>query len=82
MPAPQDIPNGEVRFCPPPMSDVADPFSRSVPESAPLGVSAVEGLKRLADRYLHDPGSQVDTLRMGLSPSGRLRVMIVVDIDT
>ncbi len=42
----------------------------------------MEGLKRLADRYLHDPGSRIDTLRMGLSPSGgRLRVTITFDID-
>lgn len=45
-------------------------------------MSAKECLKRLADRYLNDPCSQVDTLRMGLTPSGgRLRVMIVLDID-
>jgi len=42
----------------------------------------MESLIRLADRYLHDPGSRIDTLRMGLSPSGgRLRVTIVFDID-
>jgi hypothetical protein len=42
----------------------------------------MESLKRLADRYLHDPGSRIDTLHMGLSPSGgRLRVTIVFDID-
>ncbi|KAI9455944.1 hypothetical protein BJY52DRAFT_617113 [Lactarius psammicola] len=81
--APQDIQNGEVRDCPPSMPDVAGAFSRSVSEYAPLEISAMEGLKCLADRYLHDPGSQVNALRMGLSPSGgRLRVMVVVDIDT
>jgi hypothetical protein len=64
------------------MPDVTDTSSRSAPESVPPGVSAKECLKRLADRYLNDPCSQVDTLRMGLTPSrGRLRVMIVVDID-
>ncbi len=78
----QDIPNGEVGDRPQPMPDVVDPFSRSVPEFARSGMSAIEGLKRLADRYLNDPCSQVDTLHMGLSPSGgRLRVMIVLDID-
>jgi len=82
MPVPQDLPNGEVRDRPPPTPDVADPISRSVPESVPSGMLAMESLRRLADRYLHDPGSQVETLRMGLSPSGgRLRVMIVLDID-
>ncbi len=81
MPAPQDLPNNGVRDRPP-MPDVADAFSRSVPESAPSGMLAMESLKRLSDRYLHDPGSRVGALRMGLSPSGgRLRVMIVLDID-
>src|SRR6266702_2302149 len=81
---PQDIPNDGVRDRSPPMPDVADAFSRSVPESAPSTgrMSAMEGLKRLADCYLHDPGSQVDTLRMGPSPSdGQLRVVIILDID-
>ncbi|KAH8987354.1 hypothetical protein EDB86DRAFT_3082268 [Lactarius hatsudake] len=82
VPPAHDISHNRVGNCPPPMPDVADAFSRSVPEFAPSGMSAVNDLKRLADRYLHDPGSQVNTLRMGLSPSsGRLRVMIVLDID-
>jgi hypothetical protein len=39
-------------------------------------------MERLANRYLNDPGSRIDTLRVGLSPSGgRSRVMIVFDID-
>lgn len=79
-PAPQDIPNNGARDRPPPMPHVVDPLPRSVYESVP---SAAESLKRLADRYLHDPGSQVDALRVGLGPSGgrRLRVIIVLDID-
>ena len=64
------------------MPDFADPISQSVPDSPPSESVAMESLRRLADRYLHDPGSHIDTLRMGLSPSsGRLRVMIVFDID-
>ncbi|KAH9022730.1 hypothetical protein EDB83DRAFT_1993094 [Lactarius deliciosus] len=81
VPPAHDISHNGVRNRAPPMPDVADTF-RSVPEFAPSGMSAMDDLKRLADRYLHDPGSQVNTLRMGLSPSsGRLRVMIVLDID-
>jgi hypothetical protein len=38
----------------------------------------MESLKRLSDRYLHDPGSQVHTLCMGLSP---VVGWIVLDID-
>ena len=83
IPVPQDIPNNGARDRPPPMSHVVDPLSRSVYESVPSGMSAAESLKRLADRYLHDPGSHVDALRVGLGPSGgrRLRVIIVLDID-
>lgn len=83
MPALQDIPDAEViDYSLPPTLDVTDAFSRSVPESVPSEISAKECLKRLADRYLNDPGSQVDTLRMGPSPSeGRLKVMIVLHID-
>jgi len=63
------------------MPDLAN-SSQNVPGSPPGGTLAMENLKRLADRYLHDPGSRIDTLRLGLSPSGgRLRVMIVFDMD-
>ena len=82
MHGPQDLTNGDVRDYAPLMPDIADPISQSVPDSSPSGTLAMESLRRLADRYLHDPGSRIDTLRMGLSPSsGRLRVMIVFDID-
>ncbi|KAI9434447.1 hypothetical protein H4582DRAFT_1977582 [Lactarius indigo] len=64
------------------MLDFANSFSQSVPDSLPSGTLAMESLQRLVDRYLHDPGSRMDTLRMGLSPSGgRLRVTIMFDID-
>ncbi|KAH9037929.1 hypothetical protein EDB84DRAFT_1560455 [Lactarius hengduanensis] len=77
-----DSPNDGVRDRIPPIPDVADAFSTSVPESVSSRMSAMEGLKRLADRYLQDPGSHVDTLSMGVSPSGvRLRVVIILDMD-
>jgi len=77
-----NIPNDGAGDRPPPMSDVVHPSSRNIPESVPSITQAMEGLKRLANCYLNDPCSQVDDLRMGLSPSGRrLRVMIVLDMD-
>ncbi|KAH9026871.1 hypothetical protein EDB84DRAFT_1677613 [Lactarius hengduanensis] len=82
--APQDMSNDGVRDHAPLMLDFANSFSQSVPDSppSPSGTLAMESLKRLVDRYLHDPGSRMDTLRMGLSPSGgRLRVTIMFDID-
>ncbi|KAH8992380.1 hypothetical protein EDB92DRAFT_563502 [Lactarius akahatsu] len=64
------------------MPDVADPFSRNIPNPDPSRTSAVEDLKRLANRYLHNPDSLVDTLRVGLSPSGgRFTVMILLEVD-
>ena len=64
------------------MPDVANPFSRNVPDSDPSIMSATEDLKRLMKRYLDNPDSRVNAFRVGLSPSGgRLRVMIMLDID-
>ena len=73
------MPTNGVRDSSPPRPDVSDSL---VLESVPSRMSADESLKHIAERYLRNPGSQVDMLRMGLSPSGgRLRVMIVLDID-
>ena len=80
----QGIPNGGIRDHAPPtaMPDVADPFSRNVPNSDPFRMSAMEDLKRLANRYLQNPDSRVNTLRMGLSPSrSRFMVMILLEVD-
>jgi hypothetical protein len=66
------------------MPDVADSFSRNVPNSDPSRTSATakEDLKRLATRYLCNSSSQVDTLRIDLSPSGsRFVVMIQLEVD-
>lgn len=69
---------------PPPaaMPDIADPFSENVPNNDHSRTSAMANLKRLANRYLHNPDSQVDTLRVGLSSSGRrFVVMILLEVD-
>ncbi|KAF8274318.1 hypothetical protein EI94DRAFT_1696224 [Lactarius quietus] len=66
------------------MPDVADPFSRnfSNSDSNPFRTSAMADLKHLANHYLHNPNSRVDTLRMGLSSSGRrFMVMILLKVD-
>lgn len=64
------------------MPDIAEPFSQNVPINSDSRTSAMEDLKRLAIRYLHNPDSRVDTLRMGLSPSGgRFMVMILLEVD-
>jgi hypothetical protein len=39
-------------------------------------------LKRFAYRYLHNHDSRVDTLHIGLNPSGRwFMVMILLEVD-
>jgi hypothetical protein len=82
MPASQDVLNDGLRVRLSLTPDVAAPPSSRVLESVPSRMLAMESLKSLAERYVQDPGSQVDTLRMGMSPSGgRLRVVIVLDID-
>ena len=81
---PQDIPNGGVRDLVPLMPGLVNSLSQSIPDPPPSGTSAsaMESLKRLADRYLYDPGLRVDMLRMELKPSGgRMRVTIMIDIN-
>jgi hypothetical protein len=64
------------------MPDIAEPFSRNVPNYDSRTSAMEDDLKRLAVRYLHNPDSRVDTLRMGLSPSGgRFMVMILLEVD-
>ena len=78
----QGIPNGGREAPPTAMPDIADPFSRNPLNSDTYRTPAREDLKRLATRYLCNPDSRVDTLRMGLSPSGgRFMVMIVLEVD-
>ncbi|KAH9952721.1 hypothetical protein BC827DRAFT_1187008 [Russula dissimulans] len=49
-------------------------------ENEVLDISVREGLRRLAGRYVNNPESFVNTVRLELSPSGRLQVVIVIDI--
>ncbi|KAI9455947.1 hypothetical protein BJY52DRAFT_1224464 [Lactarius psammicola] len=81
IPPAHGIPNGS-HAPPTAMPDVADPHSQNVPNTDPSGTSAMEDLKRLVNRYLHNPDSRVDTLRMELSPSGsRFMIMILLEVD-
>jgi hypothetical protein len=43
-------------------------------------VPVIEDLKGLASRYLHNPGSNVDKLRIRRSRSGTVKVFIFLDI--
>jgi len=45
------------------------------------GMSDPEDIEDLASRYLHNPGSHVDKLRMRRSRSGAVKVLIVLEID-
>ena len=40
-----------------------------------------ENLRRLASRYLHNPGAQVDMVSMEAGAAGRVKVVIVLESD-
>ncbi|KAH9017819.1 hypothetical protein EDB85DRAFT_2014765 [Lactarius pseudohatsudake] len=54
IPPAHDLPNDGVRYRPPPMTDVADPFTRNFPNPGPSRSSAMEDLKRLASRCIRE----------------------------
>ncbi|KAI9444602.1 hypothetical protein H4582DRAFT_1910156 [Lactarius indigo] len=82
IPPTHDLPNDGIRDRPPPMTDDANPFARNFSNPDPSRTSATEDLKLFASRYLHNPDSRLDAFRIEPSPSrGRLRMMIVLDID-
>jgi len=52
------------------------------PHEVPVpGEPATEILRQLASRYLEHPDSQVDTVRVELSPTGGFRVIIALEIQ-
>ena len=65
----------------PPLLNVAS-TSQGIPDQGPSGTSAREDLKWLASRYLHNDDSRVDKVRVKRNRrSGRVRVMILLEID-
>lgn len=63
-----------------PTGNVAGAF-QDIPGLALPGTSAAEDLKYLAIRYLRNPDSHVDKLRMKSSRSGGYKVLILLEID-
>ena len=45
-----------------------------------LNDPAAEVLRQFASRYLHQPGSQVDMVRMEPGLAGRIRVVITIEL--
>ncbi|KAH8982176.1 hypothetical protein EDB86DRAFT_2972144 [Lactarius hatsudake] len=43
-----------------------------------IGISAAEGLRRLADRYINNPASLVSVVRLEPGPSGGFQVVIIL----
>lgn len=43
-----------------------------------IGISAAEGLRRLADRYVNNPASLVSVVRLEPGPSGGFQVVIIL----
>jgi len=74
-----DVPNGGPPSQVPVPYNVAGPF-RGNPSIVYSGVPVTEDLKSLASRYLHNPGSNVDKLRIRRSRSGTVKVLIFLDI--
>ncbi|KAH9957540.1 hypothetical protein BGW80DRAFT_1565286 [Lactifluus volemus] len=65
----------------PQLPNVAVPF-QGLPGQVPLGMSFEEELRQLANRYVHDPDSRVDRVRIRRSRrSGKVKVMIVLELD-
>jgi hypothetical protein len=52
----------------------------STQRTHPYGQPTVENLRRLASRYVHHPGSQVDMVRMEPGTAGRYQVVIVLEM--
>ena len=78
----QEVPNeGPTAHVPlPHTGNVAGP-SRGNPSLVHSGVPVAEDLKNLASRYLHNPSTHVDKLRMRRSRSGTVKVLILLEID-
>jgi hypothetical protein len=56
--------------------------SQGIPGPVLPGMSAGEELRRLANRYLHDPDSRIDRVRVRRSrQSGKVKVMILLELD-
>ena len=45
-----------------------------------VGQPATENLRRLASRYIHHPGSQIDMVQMEPGSAGRYKVVIVLEM--
>ena len=52
------------------------PFVHRIPTPNQGGA---ENLRRLADRYLHNPDAQVGMVSMEVGPGGRIKVVIILE---
>jgi hypothetical protein len=57
-------------------------FSGETPAPAPFRMSAEEELRELATRYVENPDSRIDRVRVRHSRrSGKVKVMILLELD-
>ena len=64
---------------------VSDPTRAALPDppaarQPALGQSTVDNLRRLANRYVNHPESQIDMVRMEPGSAGRYKVVIVLEM--
>ena len=60
----------------PAQADYPDPWVEHVPAPDQL---AAENLRRLANRFLRHPDTQIEAVRMEPGPAGRFKVMISLE---
>jgi hypothetical protein len=58
----------------------AQAFLGEWPNQVPVPNEVREVLRRLANRYLHQPGSQVEMVRMEPGPAGGIQVVITLEL--
>lgn len=63
-----------------PVHERAGPSNMGLPRAPSLGESVAEGRRRLAGRYLNNPGAYISMIRLEPSPSGQFQVIITLEM--
>ena len=63
-----------------PFHEREGPPNMGLPRAQVIDVSIAEGRRRLAGRYLNNPGAYVSTIRLEPGPSGQFQVIITIEM--